>query len=89
MTDEEEKTRLKEAIIALLDKRRENKTICPSEASRAVFGSARGNNREEMQRTRDVVRELADSGAIEVCQRGQVVDMSTCKGPIRLRRKDG
>ena len=87
MTDEEEKTRLKDAIIALLDKRGENKTICPS--GRTVFGSARGNNREEMQRMRDVVRELVDAGAIEVCQRGQVVDMSTCKGPIRLRRKDG
>lgn len=86
MTDEEH-TQLKEAIMSLLDKRGENKTICPSEASRVVFGSSRGNNQEEMQRTREVARELVEAGIMEVCQGGKAVDMNTCKGPIRLRKK--
>ena len=87
MTDDEN-TKLKDAIILLLDNRGEGKTICPSEASRAVFGSSRGNDADKMRRTRDVVRELVDAGRIEVCQRGEVVDMATCKGPIRLRKKN-
>jgi hypothetical protein len=87
MTDDEN-SKLKDAIMSLLDKRGDGKTICPSEASRAVFGSSRGNDADKMQRTRDVVRELVDAGNIEVCQRGQVVDMTTSKGPIRLRKKN-
>jgi Protein of unknown function (DUF3253) len=43
--------------------------------------------REYMDRTRDVVREMVGEGAIEVCRRGEVVDMDAVKGPIRLRKK--
>ena len=81
-----EEGRIREAITKLLEKRDPGKTICPSEASRAVFGT-KGNEREYMDRTRDVVREMVGEGAIEVCQRGEVVDMDAVKGPIRLRKK--
>ena len=81
-----EEGRIREAITELLEKRDPGKTICPSEASRAVFGT-KGNEREYMDRTRDVVREMVGEGAIEVCQRGEVVDMDAVKGPIRLRKK--
>jgi hypothetical protein len=77
---------LRETIVSLLDKR-EGKTICPSEASRAVFGASRGNEREFMERTRTVAATLAAEGIIEVCQKGQVVDIAKAKGPIRLRKK--
>jgi len=36
---------------------------------------------------REVVSPLVDTGTIEVCQRGQVVDMDESKGKIRLRRR--
>jgi len=75
------------AIVGLLRKRDQGKTICPSEASRAVFGAQKGNEKEYMDRTRAVVRSLVEEGIIEVCQKGQVVDMDHCKGPIRLRKK--
>jgi len=81
-----EEGRIREAIIELLEKRDPGKTICPSEASRAVFGT-KGNEREYMDRTRDVVREMVGEGAVEVCQRGEAVDMDAVKGPIRLRKK--
>jgi hypothetical protein len=85
-TKEIEDGRIREAIVGLLEKRDVGKTICPSEASREVFGK-KGNEREYMDRTRDVVRALAREGEIEVCQKGSVVDMDAVKGPIRLRMK--
>lgn len=81
-----EEGRIREAITELLEKRDPGKTICPSEASRGVFGT-KGNEREYMDRTRDVVREMVGEGAVEVCQRGEVIDMDAVKGPIRLRKK--
>ena len=82
----EERRRIREAVTGLLDQRDLGKTICPSEASREVFGQ-RGNEREYMDRTRDVVRELVAEGVVEVCQRGNVVDMDGVRGPIRVRKK--
>ena len=85
MTNERE-TDLREAIVSLLDKRDVGKTICPSEASRAVSGAERGIEKEYMDRTRGVAQKLVDEGIVEVTQRGQVVDMSRVKGPIRIRK---
>jgi hypothetical protein len=82
-----ENRRIREAIVSLLEKREPGKTICPSEASRAVFGSPRGNEKECMDRTRAVVAELVEEGVLEVCQKGHVVDIEASKGPIRLRKK--
>jgi hypothetical protein len=81
-----EHQQIRQAIISLLDKRDMGKTICPSEASRAVFGSPRGNDNACMDRTRHVVAKLVDEGVIEVCQKGKVVDLSEATGPIRLRK---
>ena len=69
MTSHKEE-KIRDVIMSLLNRRDEGKTICPSEASRAVFGSSRGKDADKMQRTRNVVRELVDAGNIEVCQRG-------------------
>jgi Protein of unknown function (DUF3253) len=61
-----EENQIRNAIISLLDKRDVGKTICPSEASRAVFGSTRGNEKTYIDRTRQVVVKLVEEGAIEV-----------------------
>ncbi len=74
---------LEETILALLDARTLDATICPSEAARAVGGK---QWRELMQPVRDVAGRLVARGDIVITQGGQVVDGSTAKGPIRLRR---
>jgi hypothetical protein len=39
-----------------------------------------------MERTRQAARRLTAQGIIEITQQGHLVDPSTAKGPIRLRR---
>jgi hypothetical protein len=70
-----------EAILALLARRPEGLTICPSDAARAL-----GDDwRPRMDGVRAAAFALADRGALEVTQRGAVVDGRTARGPIRLR----
>lgn len=71
-------------ILELLAARDPGKTICPSEAARALFGDHAF--RPHMPEVRDVAFALADAGRLEVTQRGAVVDGRTARGPIRLRR---
>ncbi|MCG7418617.1 MULTISPECIES: DUF3253 domain-containing protein [Microbacterium] len=75
--------RLVASIRSLLAQRAEGATICPSEAARAVGGD---DWRDLMQPARDAARELADQGEVEVTQRGEVVDVTTARGPVRIRR---
>jgi hypothetical protein len=42
-----------------------------------------------MEPARDAVRRLVADGAVEVMQRGEVVDLDDARGPIRVRRRDG
>jgi hypothetical protein len=74
---------LEAAIVRLLDGRGAGRTICPSEAARAVDADAW---RELMEPARRAARRLVADGRIEITQGGRVVDGSTAKGPIRLRR---
>lgn len=69
----------------VLLKRRSGKTICPSEVARAV---ATETWRDLMDDVRAVACQLADEGAIEVLQSGDVVDPRRARGPIRLRLKE-
>jgi len=69
------------AILDLLARRDEGRTICPSEAARASGAS--------MDAVREEARKLVDEGEIVVTQKGEVVDLDGVRGPIRLRRSDG
>jgi hypothetical protein len=40
-----------------------------------------------MEQTRQAARRLVAKEEIVILQKGQIVDPSTAKGPIRLRRK--
>jgi hypothetical protein len=71
------------AIGALLD-RRAPASICPSDAARAVEPQAW---RALMPRARAAAGRLAAGGAVEVTQRGEVVDVATARGPVRVRRR--
>ncbi len=75
---------LEQAIDRLLDDRSAGATICPSEAAREVGGD---DWRDLMEPARRAARRLVAEGAIEITQGGRVVDPSTAKGPIRLRRR--
>lgn len=74
---------LESAITGLLDRRRGGATICPSEAARAVDPEGW---RELMEPARMAARRLVDAGRVEIVQKGAVVDPSTAKGPVRIRR---
>ena len=74
---------LERAILDLLD-RRAPRTICPSDVAREV-GSEDGW-RDLMDPVREAAARLVDAGRLEVTQRGEVVDLTTVKGPVRLRR---
>ena len=76
-------TQLESAITDLLADRGAGKTICPSEAARRVGGD---DWRDLMEPARRAARRLVDAGEVEITQAGHVVDPSTAKGPIRIRR---
>jgi hypothetical protein len=76
---------IEQAILALLAARGPEKTICPSEAARAVYGDAAF--REHMDAVRGVAFALADKGRLEVTQAGEPVDGRRARGPIRLRTR--
>ena len=74
---------LERAIDALFDARAPGATICPSEAARAVDPEGW---RALMPQAREAAGRLAAWGAVEVMQRGEVVDVATARGPVRIRR---
>jgi hypothetical protein len=76
---------LEEAIRDLLD--RTSGTICPSEAAKKVGGTdAEDAWRDLMEPARRAARRMVAAGEVEITQKGSVVDPSTAKGPIRIRR---
>ena len=75
---------LENAIRALLRERSGDASICPSEAARRVAGDTAF--RALMEPARAAARRLVAGGEIVITQGGRVVDPSTARGPIRLRR---
>ncbi|MEY4170569.1 MAG: hypothetical protein RLZ94_1642 [Actinomycetota bacterium] len=74
---------LQQAILDLLDTRAVSATICPSEAARLVDPEGW---QDLMEPARQAARRLVAAGDVEITQGGHVVDPSTAKGPIRIRR---
>ncbi len=76
---------LEAAIVDLLADRGAGKTICPSEAARVVGGE---DWRDLMEPARCAARRLVAAGEVDITQSGAVVDPSTARGPIRIRRRE-
>ncbi|HEU0102030.1 MAG TPA: DUF2256 and DUF3253 domain-containing protein [Mycobacteriales bacterium] len=76
--------RLEQAIADLLDARATGATVCPSEAARAVDAVGW---RELMEPARRAARRMVAAGTVDITQGGRVVDPSTARGPIRIRRR--
>jgi len=77
---------LEHALLDLLSRRARGATVCPSEVARAVGGEQ--GWRPLMEPSRSAARRLVARGEVEITQGGRVVDGSTAKGPIRVRRVD-
>ncbi|MBA8793281.1 hypothetical protein FHX74_000875 [Friedmanniella endophytica] len=75
---------LETTITELLSRRAASATICPSDAARAVDPEGW---RELMEPARRAARRLVAAGEVVITQGGKVVDPSTAKGPIRIRRR--
>ena len=75
--------RLEETIATLLSARATDATICPSEAAKVVGGDGWS---DLMEPARRAARRMVARGELQITQGGSVVDPSTAKGPIRLRR---
>jgi Protein of unknown function (DUF3253) len=74
---------LENAIFTLLAQRRPGASICPSDAARAVYSTV--DWRAAMPAMRAVAAQLVAQGKLVVTQGGNIVDITTAKGPIRLR----
>ena len=72
---------IERTILDLLARRAPGKTICPSDAARALDDDFR----PLMDPVRRVARALVARGELEVTQSGRVVDIDTARGAIRLR----
>jgi hypothetical protein len=72
-------------ILRLLAERGAGKTICASEAARAVAGEDTAAWEALMEPARAAARRLVAERKIVITQGGRVVDGSTAKGPIRLK----
>ena len=83
MTSTSPDQRLERAILDLLARRREGATICPSDAAREV-GSP-DTWRDLMEPARQAAARLVGAGRVEITQGGEVVDLATATGPIRIR----
>jgi hypothetical protein len=72
---------IERTILALLEQRDAGKTICPSEAARALAS-------DDFRPLMDDVRRVADGmERVEITQGGRVVALGDVRGPIRLRLK--
>ena len=75
---------LEDAILALLAPLGAKGAICPSDAARAVGGEAW---HELVEPARRAARRLVAAGTVDIIQDGRVVDASSARGPIRIRRR--
>jgi len=81
-TEAGQQERLTAAVRTLAGHRSPDRTICPSDAARAVGGD---RWRSLMQPTREVARRLARAGQVQITQRGSVLDPEReWRGPIRI-----
>jgi hypothetical protein len=84
LADAPDGARLEELVLELLATRRPGATICPSDVARAAGVE---DWRSLMDPVRAAAQRLVEAGAVEVTQHGEVVDLPTARGPVRIRRR--
>lgn len=78
-----ETKKYEEKILELLKKRDSSSTICPSE----ILPKPEKKNKTKMEEVRQAARRLAEQNKIVITQKGQVINPTEIKGPIRLKLK--
>lgn len=78
-TDDE----LEQRIVSMLASRAPGATICPSDVARDL---APKDWRPLMDPVRGAAGRLVGRGEVVITQKGEVVDLATARGPIRIRR---
>lgn len=73
---------MRSVLLDLVRRRGPEKTVCPSEAARAL---APDGWRELMEDVRQEAWRLADDGLVDITQQGRAVDGRAARGPIRVR----
>lgn len=98
MNDEIDLAKVDEHLQTLLEKRQFPKTLCPSEAARALSStelaaSGASHWRDLMGPLRHHAFQLRDQGRLEILQKGNVLPTGQSAdetvGPIRLRKVQG
>jgi hypothetical protein len=74
--------RARRVILELVEERGTDKTICPSEAARALAGHR--DFRPFMELVREAAGALAADGRVEVTQKGRPVTIAEAHGPVRI-----
>ena len=80
-------TNLQDRIMSLAKERGLTKTFCPSEIARQM-SSDEQQWRSYMDSIRLAASTLIDQGRLMCKQKGDIVDIRTVKGPIRLQLVD-
>lgn len=75
---------IEETILRLAAERGESRTLCPSEAARALGGDKPDGWGPLMQPVRRVAVALAEAGRIVIYRKGKPVDPRNFKGVYRL-----
>ena len=75
---------IRETILALLLERGPGKTICPSEAARALGGKDEKIWRHLMKPVRRISVGMAHDGIVEIRRKGRRVDPDDFRGVYRL-----
>lgn len=80
---------LEAALLALAAQRGEGKTICPSEAARALGGDHPDGWGPLMQPIRRTAVRLMKEGKLVITRKGRPVDPDDFRGVYRLRLPEG
>jgi len=84
MTDKDAAAQIEETMIALIEKRGEGKTICPSEVARAIAGEHPDAWGRLMQPVRKVAVRLTKEGRVAIMRKGKPADPDDFKGVYRI-----
>lgn len=85
LPDDKLANRIRECVLELLIERGPGRSICPSEAARALSVRIGGRWQDLMRPVRTVAAALAETGVLEALQHDAVVDIRDVRGPVRLR----
>ena len=84
MTEKETAAQIEETMLALVEKRGEGRTICPSEVARAIAGDDPDAWGRLMQPVRKAAVRLTKEGRVAIMRKGRPVDPDDFKGVYRI-----